>query len=475
MGTKVKKEKYPDGRVKSILTYDGEILNGPAKNYFENGKLKTEYEFVNGYKQGETIWYFENGNIQQIENYVDDLLQGEMKQYYESGNILVVSNWIDGVQQGLVTKYYEDGKKNRESTIIDGFFDGDQTEWWNNGKIKAKRFYKKDIIINLTEWDEDGELIKESISEILVQKLVEKGHYVDNLIGSELSLKEWKDGNLIKEELQYEYEKPSNIKGLDESFNSNTETNDKSCGEDLWWNWQREKHKKYSSIKTYYDNGKLRTQSQFWTDPKCFRHAPNQYEVPKYLQGPFKEYFPSGNVMCEGNYKSEQKDGLWIFYFETGKLKSEKIFNNDICESLKEWDEDGKLIQEKLLKNGDSRTVLMHEVMSKGGFHLELKDGTDLNVWGQRHILVEIEEFYEDGEWLPDGDRDYIDEFHLTGYEEGYRYDEGDLQEFFDLAEDSYPEYNWNGFGDWEETEEEWYAWKSKFPTVKSKEQFRID
>ena len=113
--------------------------------------------------------------------------------------------------------------------------------------------------------------------------------------------------------------------------------------------------------------------------------------------------------------------------------------------------------------------------MTKGGFHLELKDGTDLNVWGQRHILVEIEEFYEDGEWLPDGDRDYIDEFHLTGYEEGYRYDEGDLDKFFDLAEDSWPEWEYNGFGNWEETEEEWHAWKSKFPTVKSKEQFRID
>ena len=167
---------------------------------------------------------------------------------------------------------------------------------------------------------------------------------------------------------------------------------------------------------------------------------------------------------------------MCVFYFETGKIKSEQIFNWDICESLKEWDENGMLIKEVLLKDGDSRTVIMHEVMTKGNFSFELKDGTQLNVFGQRHQLVEIEEFYEDGEWAyVDGERNPIDEFHLTGYEEGFMYDEDDLYNFFDLPEDTYPEWDFNGWGDWEETEQDWDDFKSQFPTVNSKEQFRIN
>ena len=113
--------------------------------------------------------------------------------------------------------------------------------------------------------------------------------------------------------------------------------------------------------------------------------------------------------------------------------------------------------------------------MTKGGFTFELKDGRTLDVFGQRHSLVEIEEFYEDGEWNPNGDRYEIDEFHLTGYNEGYFYDESDLDKYFDISEDSYPEWEYNGWQDWEETQEDWDNFKSQFSPVNSKEQFRID
>ena len=135
--------------------------------------------------------------------------------------------------------------------------------------------------------------------------------------------------------------------------------------------------------------------------------------------------------------------------------------------------------KEILNENKDKRINLTHEVLTKGELNFQLKDGTIIKVLGQRHTLVEIEEYYEDGE-LFYGDREEVDCFHLTGYEEGYLFDEGDLCRLFDI--DDYPDSDFTGFStDWCGIEEEdnketrqkkWGDYKSKFPEVSSKEQF---
>ena len=49
-------------------------------------------------------------------------------------------------------------------------------------------------------------------------------------------------------------------------------------------------------------------------------------------------------------------------------------------------------IKKDMLQDGDTRKRLTHEIMTKGNFCFELEDGTEINVFGQRHTLVEIDE-----------------------------------------------------------------------------------
>jgi len=77
--------------------------------------------------------------------------------------------------------------------------------------------------------------------------------------------------------------------------------------------------------------------------------------------------------------------------------------------------------------------------------------------------------------------------FHYgqTEYEEGHLYEDEDLHKFFDIDDDSYPEwdfngssYNWSGIGNednYETSRKKWDDYKSQFPKVTSKDQFRID
>lgn len=60
---KVISEKYPDGKLKSEITYKENVLHGPSKVYSASGELKEEGSYSEGLKN--CIWniYHSNGSI----------------------------------------------------------------------------------------------------------------------------------------------------------------------------------------------------------------------------------------------------------------------------------------------------------------------------------------------------------------------------------------------------------------------------
>ena len=124
--------------------------------------------------------------------------------------------------------------------------------------------------------------------------------------------------------------------------------------------------------------------------------------------------------------------------------------------------------------------------MTKGVFSFELKNGDNIDVFGQRHTLFCLTEIWdeESEEWMEE-DREEIDEFHLTDYDKGFKFEESDLYRFFEIEEDDYPEWDFNGSSydwcgiededDYETREKKWNIYKNKFPNVSSKSQFEIN
>lgn len=134
------------------------------------------------------------------------------------------------------------------------------------------------------------------------------------------------------------------------------------------------------------------------------------------------------------------------------------------------------------MSTNKERATLNHEVMTKVVFTIELKNGNEIDVYAQRHRLVEIYEWYQDGTWYEADDVSVIDEFFLTGYDEGYLFNEDDIGDLFETDM-----YDWEftgGFGsdasdiseesDLKEQKKKWEAYKSQFPKATSKEQFQI-
>jgi len=176
--------KNSDGKIEYKKTVVDGIENGKALFYDKSGNFAGDGEYFNGLENGKWTWYYKSGFKKAIGYYKDGISNGHWTYWSESGIKEREGNIINGKENGkweyysemgLITTeryynyglkdsveiwYYENGQKmsihRYESGIENGKFEG----WFRNGKKKFESYYRKGEIINYTEWDQDGKIIK---------------------------------------------------------------------------------------------------------------------------------------------------------------------------------------------------------------------------------------------------------------------------------------------------------------------------
>jgi len=86
-----------------------ETPNAIVKDYYSNGKVKTEWGCKDGQLSGITKLYYRNGKLEKKSYYVNDVRQGATTGYYESGALKSICNYKDGELDGLHKIFYENG------------------------------------------------------------------------------------------------------------------------------------------------------------------------------------------------------------------------------------------------------------------------------------------------------------------------------------------------------------------------------
>ncbi|MBP9855365.1 MAG: toxin-antitoxin system YwqK family antitoxin [Candidatus Omnitrophica bacterium] len=99
---------------------DQNLLNGIKKDYYPNGKLKLEAEYKDGKQNGILREYYENGQLAFIQTIRNGKVSGMVKAYYESGKLKGEVNYVDSLQDGKCIEYYENSKVKEETTFIEG-------------------------------------------------------------------------------------------------------------------------------------------------------------------------------------------------------------------------------------------------------------------------------------------------------------------------------------------------------------------
>ncbi len=156
-----------NGKAKEFDSYNGKVLfegiylngkrNGKGKKYdYINGNLIFDGTYLNGEKNGKGKEYYNDGNLE----YEGEFLNGfriEGKGYNRDGKLI-----FELERNGKGKEYYIDGNLKFEGDFLNGEKNGKGKYYHRNGKIKLEgEFEDGEINGNVKEYDEDGKLVFE--------------------------------------------------------------------------------------------------------------------------------------------------------------------------------------------------------------------------------------------------------------------------------------------------------------------------
>lgn len=84
----VEKEYYPDGKIKSETPYKDGKKDGIEKTYNASGHLFSEIPFKDGVRVGTARLYYDNGKVMSEVEWKNDKIVGEAKLYDENGSLV---------------------------------------------------------------------------------------------------------------------------------------------------------------------------------------------------------------------------------------------------------------------------------------------------------------------------------------------------------------------------------------------------
>ncbi|MDD3740073.1 MAG: toxin-antitoxin system YwqK family antitoxin [Bacteroidales bacterium] len=114
--------KYLEYYKNGDIHIQGNYLNGKRVGlrtyYFESGAIKKEIFYKNGKKNGPYREYYENGQVSWVSYYRDNLEDGFVVGFYEMGNIEFIYYYENFIEAGIWYDYYENGVT-KETTCWD--------------------------------------------------------------------------------------------------------------------------------------------------------------------------------------------------------------------------------------------------------------------------------------------------------------------------------------------------------------------
>lgn len=312
---------YPDAKVQQTITYYEGKKEGLSKEFDKNGNIITLLEYHNDFlvsrerinrtdakklKQGPWKDFYPDGKIKAESNYVDDLLHGYYKEYDEKGNLVLTTLYDKGaiVQSAaddeteieIVNKYDDAGKLIYSGPYRKTVPVGVHREYGPDGKV-----------VNATRYNDNGTKLSEGIVD-------EAG----NMNGK------WKDlypDGKVKAEGQYTDNRRTGIWKFYNNAGKMVQTGSFNAGRpDGIWKW-------------YYDSGAPLREEEYFQgereggfieyaeDGKIL--AQGEY-VAGERNGPWK--LSTGDFTEEGNYITGLRDGLWKAWYPNGKLKFKGVF-----------------------------------------------------------------------------------------------------------------------------------------------------
>ena len=141
-------EKYFWGYLRYRFYKKNDLFHGKHIEFFENGKIKQEADYLDGKKNGDFKIYYESGQIKTECSFINNLQHGKTISYYKTGQVKTECSFINNLQHGKTISYYKTGQVFRKFQMEQGEIIGIVQEFFKNGNIKFTCFENMYVFFN---------------------------------------------------------------------------------------------------------------------------------------------------------------------------------------------------------------------------------------------------------------------------------------------------------------------------------------
>ncbi len=139
-GKVIEREYYSDGGLKSETELKDGKRNGMVRNYSERGRLLSTTEYVNDLREGWLINYSSETGAPELKGFFkNDTQSGPVIQYYREGMLFRESNYVKGRIDGVVKTFWANGKLKAENFYKMGKLSVGLKEYDKEGNLIIKR------------------------------------------------------------------------------------------------------------------------------------------------------------------------------------------------------------------------------------------------------------------------------------------------------------------------------------------------
>jgi len=362
---------FPDGKVRQTFSYYDGKKEGLSKEYDQDGNIITLLEYHNDFlvsrerinrldnkklKQGPWKEFYADGKIKAESNFVDDLLHGYYKEYDAKGNLtlttlyekgaIVKSDIEDETEIEIVNRYDDTGKLIYSGPYRNNVPVGVHREFGQDGKV-TNAFRYNDNGLKLSEGivDEAGNMNGKWKDLYPDGSVRAEGQYTDNRRTG--AWKFYNTGGKVVQTGSFNSGRPDGIWKW--YYDSGA-----LLREEEYFQGERE-----GGYIEYSEDGKILAEGAFIAGEK---NGPWKYNTGDYSEegnyitglkdGLWKAYYPNGKLKFKGFFVQGNPDGTQSYYYEDGRMKEEQNFDMGIREKTwKKFDEEGTIVLAIAYKN----------------------------------------------------------------------------------------------------------------------------
>jgi antitoxin component YwqK of YwqJK toxin-antitoxin module len=369
---------HPTGELQQVVFYKDNKKQGLSREYSPDSTLITVVEYNDNYivnrervnrtdsqgrKQGTFREYYENGKLKKEENYLDDQLHGYYREFDGRGELVLAMRYERG---HIVEEIDEDLKEllDMKSTYDEQgrvIFTGGYKE---GIPVGIHRFYDTTgMVENAHLYNELGQKIGEGIIDEQGRKkgpwtdyyntgeIKARGTYTDNQRSGPWTFY-YKDGS-IEQKGRFERDK---YQGLWIWYYPNGNT----WREESYFNGRED-----GMFVEYDSDGNILTQGDYIDgekDGEWVYHVGDHEERGNYViglrEGIWKYYYSNGILQYEGMYSQGNPDKRHKYYYPSGVLKEEQYYELGIREkNWKKYDEEGNLVMTITYRNNIEQRI----------------------------------------------------------------------------------------------------------------------